>query len=228
MMEYRSPNKLETVLCQQKIAWGAPGRLFQAHPSTLLCVNKNRRRMHWIDCSSNEHKILSVTRTSHIDIQDMCIVDQDSRQILVTSNNFAGLNAYDVTSGIVSWSVVGRPPGMTEELCSVGVTTDKQGHLLVCDSSNKCIHIFATNGNYLGPIFKNHPLGAPQLVRWHEKHSLLVVATMIQSDFHIGLIKLVLSNNGAIRAPAWNDLLVEAQNPVHIKCKGMSSGWVAF
>ena len=183
--------------------------------------------MHWIDCSTREHKILSVTRTSHIDIQDMCIVEQDGKQILVTSSSFAGLNAYDVTSGVVSWSVIGRPPGMAEELCSVGVTTDKRGHLFVCDSSNKCIHIFATNGNYMGPILKNHPLGTPQLVRWHEQKSLLIVATIIQSNFHIGLIKLMLSNNDASQAPAWKDKVVRAKNPVHIKCKGKHLGWVA-
>lgn len=224
MIEYRSPNKLETVLRQQKIAWGAPGRMFQAHPSTLLCVNKNRRRMHWIDCSTREHKILSVTRTSHIDIQDMCIVQQDGKQILVTSNSFAGLNAYDVTSGVVSWSVIGRPPGMAEQLCSVGVATDKRGHLFVCDSSNKCIHIFTTSGNYMGPILKNHPLGTPQLVRWHEQKSLLIVATIIQSNFHIGLIKLLLSNNDASQGPAWKDKVVAAKSPVHVKCKGKRLG----
>ena len=158
MIEYRSPNKLETILCQQEIAWGSPGRLFQVHPSTLLCVNKHRRRMHWIDCSTREHKVLSVTRISHVDIQDMCIVEQDNQKLLVTSNSFAGLNAYDVTSGIVSWTVIGRPPGMAEELCSVGVTTDKQGHVFVCDSRNKCIHIFSTSGNYIRNILKDHPL----------------------------------------------------------------------
>ena len=227
-MEYRSPNKLETVLCQQKIVWGTPGRMFQVHPSTLLCVNKNRRRMHWIDCSNKEHKLLSVTRISHIDVEDMCIVEQDNNQILVTSNSFAGLKAYDVTSGIVSWSVIGRPPGMVEELCSLGVTTDKQGHLLVCDSSNQCIHIFSTDGNYLGPIFENQLLGTPQLVRWHEKHSLFVVVTMIQSEFHISLIKLTFSNNGAIQTPAGKDWVVGAISPTHIKCKGKGPGWVAF
>ena len=154
----------------------------------------------------------------------MCIVEQGGKQILVTSNNFAGLNAYDVTSGVVSWSVIGRPPGMAEELCSVGVTTDKRGHLFVCDSSNKCIHIFATNGIYMGPILKNHPLGTPQLVRWHEQKSLLIVATILLSNFHIGMIKL--SNNSASQAPTRKNKVIGAGSPVHIKCKGKRLGWI--
>ena len=76
----------------------------------------------------------------------------------------------------------------------IGVTTDKRGHLFVCDfkKGNKCIHLFsASDGQYLGCLMKDkEELGDPGRIHWCEKTSSLITAYSFKGKWHINVISL--------------------------------------
>ena len=90
----------------------------------------------------------------------------------------SGLQAYNVESQHLEWSVTGRVGDSEKDINPCGVTTDGRGHLLICDPVNGCIQMFSTDGVYLGCLVEKgeHGIGDLRHVRWCKKTSSLIVA----------------------------------------------------
>ena len=71
-----------------------------------------------------------------------------------------------------------------------GVATDRRGHIFVCDGANECIQLFSTDGRYLGEVFRKQGRGRPDLIRWFEYVSRLVVTYELAGKWSVHVIKV--------------------------------------
>ena len=124
---------------------------------------------------------------------DTCCLQDEGEQLLVLAAGNS-LLAYNTHIGKLEWKVDRKPPDMEKSIDFHGVTTDKRGHLFVCDwmDGNKCIHLFrASDGHYLGCLIKDEEeLGAPGRIHWCEQTSSLITACYFKDDWHINVISV--------------------------------------
>ena len=69
---------------------------------------------------------------------------------------------------------------------------DGQGHLYATDVRNKCLHVFSTEGRYLGSVFreKEDVLGEPYMIDWSNKTSSLIINHDIDGKDFISVVKV--------------------------------------
>ena len=135
-------------------------------------------------------------------ISDMCRVEGTDNLVITLTGWFqdikgTGFYSYDVATQEQKWSVKKKnATNMPTDICFAGVTTDRNGHLFVCDVNNACVEMFSTDGTYIGPLIKKgeQGLGCPEWIRWCETSSSLVVSHKDkehrESNVKISLIKL--------------------------------------
>ena len=109
---------------------------------------------------------------------------------LVVINGSGGICACKSGVGEIEWSVEGKLPGMEKQLKGQSLATDGQGHLFVSDDGNGCVQMFTTDGKFIGPGIRNTTLlGTPELIRWNDKTSSLVVSFKKKNKQYISMIK---------------------------------------
>ena len=122
----------------------------------------------------------------------MCCSQDENKQLLVLAAG-NGLFAYNTNTGKLEWKVDRKLPGMEKDMDCVGVTTDKRGHLFVCDwkNGNRCIHLFrASEGQYLGCLMKDEEEHDPGRIHWCEKSSCLITVCVLKNKWHINVISV--------------------------------------
>ena len=147
-------------------------------PSQLLfCVSKTKK-VHLVDCSTRppQGKIPIVYDRQKI-VVDMCT----SGDLLVLTRRDEGVFAYTLDGGELKWRASRKLPGMQHDIDASGVAAHDQGHLLVCDESNRCVHMLSErNGMHLGVVLREEEEGVGRLwnVAWHRESASLIVAHM--------------------------------------------------
>ena len=134
------------------------------------------------------------TKTGQSKIWDMCCVLDGEKRLLVTSCGLIhGVQAHDTSSkNKLQWQVKGMLSGMEKNLEAAAVAADGRGHLFVVDYANSCVQMFRTDGTYMGAILKyadNRP-SRQWRICWCAGQSSLVVASMQDNSYHIGVFKI--------------------------------------
>ena len=164
-------------------------------------VAKLPHEVRWLDCSASSPKSVQgrgITHTQQNFIQDMCCVDIGDKELLITTKGFGGgVYAYNTKTDKMEWSVEGKLPGIEKNVRPVGVTSDGHGHLFVSDNENKCIHMFATDGGYMGALLREEVQTLSQLagIRWSNKFSSLLVVHMVNERYSISAIRNALESS---------------------------------
>ena len=156
-------------------------------PSQLLYQNKQAKpyRVRRADCSATPptlHEVTSVMHARREYVWRMCI---PSRDLLVVTRYKEGVFCYTLKGGELKWRVSGKLPQMEWDIDARGVAADDQGHLFVCDESNRCVHLLsATDGTHLGVVVRAlvEGVGKPREVAWHGESASLVVAHEKDAD----------------------------------------------
>ena len=84
----------------------------------------------------------------------------------------------------------GKLPGMMFNIAVREVTADDRGHVFVCDSSNKYIHVLSTrDGSHLGVAAGEgeEGVGRPCKVAWHGESASLIVADQRDIVYHLNV-----------------------------------------
>lgn len=124
-----------------------------------------------VDCSTIPPKTRTMATLDHSHaIWDMCCIQEGNKQLLIIVDG--NISAYDMEYGELEWNYNERV-GYAQ-----AVTTDGKGHLFVCDTKGKCIHVFSGAGEFISTIAQSTTLGigTPVMIDWSEGMSSLVVA----------------------------------------------------
>ena len=124
-----------------------------------------------VDCSTIPPKTRTMATLDHSHaIWDMCCIQEGNKQLLIIVDG--NVSAYDMEYGELEWNY-NEGEGYAQ-----AVTTDGKGHLFVCDTAKKCIHMFSGAGEFIITIVQSTALGigTPVKIDWSEEMSSLVVA----------------------------------------------------
>ena len=108
-------------------------------------------------------------------VVEMCCIRGGNSLLFATKNR---LVTFDTQIGSPDWGVTLNQPGLKEEISISAITTDALGHFFVCDTKNKCVHVFSDDdGEHLGILLKKEDgdIGVPHKIGWNHKSGLLVV-----------------------------------------------------
>ena len=166
--------------------------------STLLYEDtfKNPSVVRWLDCSTSPPKLCTDSNPIHTEqyfLRDICFAEGEEKVLLITSSYTNRMDVYDSSTGKLEWSVKGQLNENEEkEIHPNGVATDGRDHLFVCDSNNKCIQMFSTDGKYMGVLIKQgqQALGEPHRIHWCKSTSSLVVAHAKKKYNHISVMRV--------------------------------------
>ena len=187
MIEFRPVGDLNKIVFSLPIS-GDPAALCTQAPSQLLYQNKQAKpyRVRRVDCSATPptlHEVTSIVHDGREYVWRMC---SPSRDLLVVTRYKEGVFCYTL-KGELKWRVSGKLRQMELDIDARGVTADDQGHLFVCDESNRCVHLLsATDGTHLGVVVKAlvEGVGKPREVAWHQESASLVVAHEKDADYY--------------------------------------------
>ena len=197
-IHFRAINNLIVIHLSHSVEPHEPIALCALSATTLVYSDSSRlvKDIRWLDCRGAVpkpgHFIHSTCGHQDV-IWDMCcLLDQDSKQLIVTARGPEGLSAFsNVRSGRLEWNMKGELPGMKHSMCAEGVTTDGRGHIYVCDVRNKYIYMFTTAG-FKKVIWKDTEgtLGRPLRIQWCEKTLSLNVIHMLDGQYKISKIRV--------------------------------------
>ena len=170
-------------------------------PFTLCSSNKNT--LYYADWyGSGQVKLLncqaSLTTLRHQSnlnvnrvVTDMCIIDQ--KLVTVAAN---GVDVFNISTKALEYKIPGILPKIKKQHKISAVTSIRLGYLFVCDTNNRCVHMFNINaGNkYMGVLLKagENGLGELSIVRWSDKLSSLLVAHCVSSKYLVSVVKLAI------------------------------------
>ena len=179
---------LHEVVYNHPVAPHEPGYLCTIPPATLLFEDQSSepRIIHKLDCSRFPSRISYTTqsiRTAVNEIWDMSFTEYQGKQLLLITEGYRGLFAYNCGTGDLEWSVEGRFHG--------GLTTDAKGHLFHCVESGekRCVKVFTTKGADLGVLQINKDkFPEPWRIRWCREISSLILAHRKSGQWFISII----------------------------------------
>ena len=128
--------------------------------------------------------------TQDTGIYDLCHLTHQNQELIITTSGESGISAYKPSTGQLQWKNVGILAGSDRVMNACGVTADRRGRIFVCDSANECIQLFCSDGRYLGQVFRTHGRGRPDLIRWCENVSCLVVTLQSAGRWSVHVIKV--------------------------------------
>lgn len=149
----------------------------------------------WLDCSN--YPPTPINKRTYIQtgigfVQDLCCITHEKKQLLVTTHNIGGVQAYIAGTDKLEWCISGRQPGMDREMNAVGITGNEGGQLFFCDIGNGCIQMLSTDGIFLGTVLSREEqgLGNPMRIRWCSKTKSLIVADEKHGYFSLSVFQL--------------------------------------
>ena len=160
-------------------------------PSQLLYNNMLNEpiKVHQVDCRSASPALLQENMTI-ADTGKRCVSHMHaSHELLVITRWDEGVFAY-ILGGGLKWKVSGKPPGMKYVMDASGIAADEQGHLFICDESNRCVHMLsARDGSHLGLVVRKgqEGIGNPRSVAWHQISVSLVVFHEKGGVYHLSI-----------------------------------------
>ena len=157
-----------------------PGRLCTSSPTTLLYVDHSKlpREVRWLDCAKSPPRLLSAknfTCTEQDSIYDICCVKHRDKQLLITTHELEGINAYNTSSNKREWCVLAELCETAKNIRPQSITTDGHGHLFVVDKNNACIQMFSTGSVYMGPVLEKERFADLGEIDWCSSNSSAAV-----------------------------------------------------
>ena len=123
----------------------------------------------------------------------MCFLKSKDNEYFVTTNGYKGVFSYSAGADgqDAEWKMKGKLPGMRKESSLWGATTDSRGHLLVCDTENRCIQMLSSDGKYMGAIFTEgeQGLGQPWRIHWCKDEPICFIVHKKDQDWCISMIQ---------------------------------------
>ena len=133
-----------------------------------------------------------ITQTDQGAIFDICCIQNETKQLLITALGYKGVNAYNTSKEGLEWEVKGRVPCMKKILSAARVATNGHDQVIVCDDYNDCIQMFTVDGHYMGTVSVDSDtfLGTPSRIDWCKNTSSLAVVHLKESQLGISKIKI--------------------------------------
>ena len=133
-----------------------------------------------------------ITQTDQGAIFDICCIQNETNQLLITALGYKGVNAYNTSKEGLEWEVKGKVPCMKRILNAARVATNGRDQVIVCDDYNDCIQIFTVDGHYMGTVSVDNDtfLGTPSRIDWCKNTSSLAVVHLKESQVGISKIKI--------------------------------------
>ena len=176
-----------------------PGRLCTYSTSTLLYEDHSQTPhvLGSLDCSTSRIKQVTDSDLTKLELEgglhDMFFLKAKENEYFVTTNGYKGLFSYSAGADgeDAEWKLKGKLPGMRKESSLWGATTDGRGHLLVCDTENRCIQMLSSNGTYMGAIFTegDQGLGQPWRIHWCKDEPICFIVHKKEQDWCISMIQ---------------------------------------
>ena len=118
----------------------------------------------------------------------MCFVKGEMKYfVIVTAYGPQGIRAFNADTNSLEWQK--KIEGMEK----AGVASDGHGHLFVCDTHNKSVHMLSvSDGKNLGCLIKEgeQGLGIPLWTAWSKETSSLLIAHKKENKRFVSVIKL--------------------------------------
>ena len=176
-----------------------PGRLATYSNSTLLYEDHSQTPhvLGSLDCSTSRIKQVTDSDLTKLELEgglhDMCFLKSKDNEYFVTTNGYKGVFSYSAGADgqDAEWKMKGKLPGMRKESSLWGATTDSRGHLLVCDTENRCIQMLSSDGKYMGAIFTEgeQGLGQPWRIHWCKDEPICFIVHKKDQDWCISMIQ---------------------------------------
>ena len=190
-------DNLNTFVYSHHLEAHRPERLCTASPSILLYANQASYpcEIRWLDCSVFPPVPMAgsdITRTDQGGIFDMCCIQSENKQLLITAHGYKGVNAYNTSKETLEWEVKGKVPCMKKNLSAARVATNGHDQVIVCDDYNDCIQMFTLEGHYMGVVSMDSDahLGTPSRIDWCKNTSSLALVHVKESKLGISKIKI--------------------------------------
>ena len=192
-IEFHPTDMLKEVKLSYSVAPHRPATLCTSTPSTLLYEDRFMHlcEIRYLDCSESQPKSTSVMHTQQSQILDMCCIQHNDKQLLITSRDFdGGIYAYNTDTKTLEWIVKGKLPGMRHDISVEKITTDECGRIFVCDINNMSIQMLTPEGTYLGVALTSEQIvgGKPLRLGWGKKWSCLVLASIKDGRYHLSKV----------------------------------------
>ena len=191
-IKFHLVNNMNELFLSHSVAPHRPEHICTSGPSTLMylyCVTENQRRVQWLNCSTLSPQPINTSREirvkSHFGIHDVCCMQHDNEQLVVTTHGHKGVSAYSTSTKKLRWHVEGKLPGIEREISAQGVAADGLGCLFVCDEHSKCIWMLSADGMYIGTVSIPERYGIPWRLRWSSISSSLLAVCFKERNYHI-------------------------------------------
>ncbi len=156
----------------------------------------------WLDCSKKEAGPAPDREAIQIqneNIYDMCIVTNGGKQLLVTvdpeSSGKRAINAYNIESGKLQWTLSGRFGNMKCKMCPRSICTDNNENIFVLDEKNNCIVIVSVNGKYIDLVMQGDKvICEADWIRWTEGNNFIVNHSDTRNNQYISIFKFDSGN----------------------------------
>ena len=154
----------------------------------------NKQVVKWLSCSSypptptNKETMIQIRNDF---VQEMCYTMHGEKQLLVTTHNEGGVQAYLAGTDKLEWCLCGRYFNMVRVMNAVGITASGYRQILVCDVNNGCIQMLSTGGTFVATVLRSgeQMLGIPRRISWCKKTRSLVVAHKKESLHSISVFQ---------------------------------------
>ena len=232
-IQFREIGSLDKVVFSYQVRQCRPGRMCttssasSSSSNNMLVYVDHKKHPHeakWLDCSTSPPEPAEDAGSVHVQhdlIWDLCctFVKNGNQRLLVTTGGFDGINAHNVGTDKLEWSLKGGISGVEDEMTAKGVTSDGRGHLFVCDENNKCVHVFTTSGDLVGTVLREgeQGVGRPRLIHCCDGSSSLIVGHIIDEYYCISQIEVAqevvaTSGEGTNQDAAGDDPATEEDN----------------
>ena len=125
---------------------------------------------------------------------DMCCAEQEGTTLVVMACNTNGVEAYNMDTKELVWSIKGKMPLTEDDLDANSITTDEDGRLFVGDSRSKCLHLFSFGGKYVTALLLRELVQGPLENIWWSKELSGLIVHHSDKDYEdwISVIKIQL------------------------------------
>ena len=154
-----------------------------------------------------------ITHTDQGTIFDMCCIQSENKQLLITALGYKGVNAYNTSKETLEWEVKGKVPCMKKILSAARVATNGHDQVIVCDDYNDCIQMLTMEGHYMGTVSldSDSVLGKPSRIDWCKNTSSLALVHAKEAKLGISKIKIDAEQVQRLLADALTYARVEQQ-----------------
>ena len=133
-----------------------------------------------LDCRQSSPKVIDTVYAEGNDVKDLACVGQGKDQMLavIVSDPTEVHLYYGVKSTIAVWKLTDSVPGTDVKMVPTSIALDGHGHLLVWDSNNSCMHMFAvSDGTYQGMTIRQgeQGLGDVSSFQWLSNEGSMLV-----------------------------------------------------